>query len=212
MNFDEAMAKVKKRIGADCRVTKVETKPCGWMFHYQEIDWKNQKSLGRGPIFVDVFGEMFHASSFLGEDVFYREWEVLYSEYKSELWKSDEPTILSEEEVLGTMRVINTILMYAIKDKASEISIKSLPNFFHFIVRYLIDDEWHDQMKSHNYALIAFRLKEMAKIEPRDKHASPAPQNGSFDVTMKGENYHVFVTSTLTKNGEELHLKLQLET
>lgn len=63
MNFEEAMDEVQRKMGADCVVTQIATRPYGWVFcytskQYVETGDGNYGLIGNAPFFVSKSGKL----------------------------------------------------------------------------------------------------------------------------------------------------------
>ncbi|MDQ3815282.1 MAG: Flp pilus assembly complex ATPase component TadA [Armatimonadota bacterium] len=96
------------------------------------------------------------------------------------------------------IRIVNTILVYAIRDKASEIHIE--PQGEEVPVSYCIDGVMHTQMKIPTYVLkpVVARIKEMADMDMTKYE----PQFGHIHVIMQDKHYDVDVRTSPTELGE----------
>lgn len=218
MNYDEALAKVQNKIGADYMVTSVETRPYGWMFwycfrSYVETGDPGKTLIGGGPVFVSKTGEVCDVPGMFPTSLFFKSWQVAHPEYELPKfeWSSPEEfsAELDEAEESYIMRLVNTILVDAINGKANKVRIASQPNKFYFRVLHCLNGVWHEETKTCYYALVAQRIKQMAEIEPRNKECFDAAQSGTINVTLKDENYLVAVTATIVEHCEHLSLHIQ---
>ncbi len=221
VNFDEALAEVRKQLGADCVITSITTRPYGWVFCYtsrQHVETGDERYglIGNAPFFISKWGQVERISTATNwpPNLFFKNWEAAHPEY--ELPKCEEGFLLydsaltlSEDDEKEIIRILNTVLWYAIGFKTDETRFQVDGGKCRFRVQHRIGETWQRSLLGNYYALIAQRLKQMAKIEPRDKEHLDATQSGTFHVTLKDENYLIKVTSTMTENGEELHLKTE---
>ncbi len=103
------------------------------------------------------------------------------------------------------IRIVNTILMYAIKDGASDIHIE--PQRRGVRVRYRIDGVLHEQMKVPQYVLgpLISRLKIMSEMNIAERRI---PQDGRIRITMQEKEYDMRVNSCPTAYGEKVVLRI----
>ena len=103
------------------------------------------------------------------------------------------------------IRIVNTILMYAIKDGASDIHIE--PQRKGVRVRYRIDGVLHEQMKVPQYVLgpLISRLKIMSEMNIAERRI---PQDGRIRITMQEKEYDMRVNSCPTAYGEKVVLRI----
>ncbi len=103
-------------------------------------------------------------------------------------------------------RIANTILLYAAKDGASEIAVESQLRALR--VRYLINGEWHEQMKIPSYVgdELAAEFKGRAGLDVAQKRQM---QQG-FLATRVDEQEQVWRTATLPSAwGEAIVLRAE---
>jgi type IV pilus assembly protein PilB len=103
---------------------------------------------------------------------------------------SPEPAVWSTGQ-LGAdeapiIRIVNTILMYAVKDGASDIHIE--PQRKGVRVRYRIDGVLHEQMKVPQYVLnpLVSRVKIMADMNIAERRI---PQDGRIHIKMQEKDF-----------------------
>lgn len=131
-----------------------------------------------------------------------------------------EPTITTESETVGgeeveglkkmageipVIRVVDTLLEYAIFEKASDIHIE--PQETSVAVRYRIDGILHDVMtlpKVIQTALVA-RIKVLSDLKI-DEHR--LPQDGRFKVQKDGYKYSLRVSTIPVFDGEKVVMRL----
>ena len=103
------------------------------------------------------------------------------------------------------IRIVNTILMYAIKDGASDIHIE--PQRKGVRVRYRIDGVLHEQMKVPQYVLgpLISRLKIMSEMNIAERRI---PQDGRIRITMQEKEYDMRVNSCPTAYGEKVVMRI----
>ena len=103
------------------------------------------------------------------------------------------------------IRIVNTILMYAIRDGASDIHIE--PQRKGVRIRYRIDGVLHEQMKVPQYVLgpLVSRVKIMSDMNIAERRI---PQDGRIRLTMQEKEYDMRVNSCPTTYGEKMVLRI----
>jgi len=103
------------------------------------------------------------------------------------------------------IRIVNTILMYAIRDGASDIHIE--PQRKGVRVRYRIDGVLHEQMKVPQYVLnpLVSRIKIMADLNIAERRV---PQDGRIHVKMQDNDFDLRVSTCLCQFGEKVVLRI----
>jgi type IV pilus assembly protein PilB len=103
------------------------------------------------------------------------------------------------------IRIVNTILMYAIKDGASDIHVE--PQQKGVRVRYRIDGVLHEQMKVPQYVLnpLVSRIKIMADMNIAERRV---PQDGRIHIKMHEKDYDMRVSSLPTAYGEKIVMRI----
>lgn len=122
---------------------------------------------------------------------------------------SDAQGLKKMSEEVPVIRIVDTLLEYAIFEKASDIHIE--PTELAVIVRYRIDGILHDVMtlpKIIQTALIA-RIKVLSNLKI-DEHR--LPQDGRFKVEKDGFKYSLRVSTIPVFDGEKVVMRLLDET
>lgn len=103
------------------------------------------------------------------------------------------------------IRIVNTILMYAIKDGASDIHIE--PQRKGVRIRYRIDGVLHEQMKVPQYVLnpLISRIKIMGDMNIAERRI---PQDGRIHIKMHDKDYDMRVNSCPTAYGEKIVMRI----
>jgi type IV pilus assembly protein PilB len=103
------------------------------------------------------------------------------------------------------IRIVNAILMQAIKDGASDIHIE--PQRKGVRVRYRIDGVLHEQMKVPQYVLnpLVSRIKIMGDMNIAERRI---PQDGRIPLKMQNKEYDMRVNSCPTANGEKIVMRI----
>lgn len=115
---------------------------------------------------------------------------------------ADGATMADEAPII---RIVNTILMYAIKDGASDIHIE--PQQKGVRIRYRIDGVLHEQMKVPQYVLnpLVSRIKIMADMNIAERRV---PQDGRIHIKMHQKDYDMRVSSLPTAYGEKIVMRI----
>ncbi len=117
--------------------------------------------------------------------------------------QNDELAKMAEE--IPVIRVVDTLLEYAVFEKASDIHIELQDN--QLIVRYRIDGVLHDVMtlpKVIHAALVA-RIKVLSNLKI-DEHR--LPQDGRFKIQKEGYNFSLRVSTIPVFDGEKVVIRL----
>ena len=103
------------------------------------------------------------------------------------------------------IRIVNTILLYAIKEGASDIHIE--PQSKGVRVRYRIDGVLHEQMKIPQYVLnpLISRIKIMSEMNIAERRI---PQDGRIKITMQGKEYDMRVNTCPSVFGEKIVMRI----
>lgn len=217
-DFAKALEVVQNRIGAECIVTNIDTRPYGWMFDsmpkdYVETGDVGLTPIGGGPTFVSKLGEIIELGS--GEypwKLVLKNWEVAHPDYvipKSHFNGLDNETILDEDDEQQLMRHVNATLILGVSDGAVKFKLQPDANLYRFqILRSEEVDSSITYRGLSNYALVVQRIKQMADIAPREKQSSET-QTGTINLTLEEKKYRVTVTSTISEKREELHLAFE---
>jgi type IV pilus assembly protein PilB len=112
------------------------------------------------------------------------------------------PQLADEAPII---RIVNTILMYAIKDGASDIHIE--PQQKGVRVRYRIDGVLHEQMKVPQYVLnpLVSRIKIMGDMNIAERRV---PQDGRIHIKMHDKEYDMRVSTCPTAYGEKVVMRI----
>lgn len=124
---------------------------------------------------------------------------------------SSEPKdLLESTDDAPIIRLVNSMLQHAVKERASDIHIEP---FEHEIrVRFRIDDVLYEPMKPLPRALqaaIASRIKIMGKLDIAEKRL---PQDGRIRLKIAGRDYDVRLSTVPVAHGERLVLRLLPDT
>jgi len=111
----------------------------------------------------------------------------------------------SVSEEAPIIRIVNTVLLYALKDGASDIHIE--PQAKGVRIRYRIDGVLHEQMKIPQYVLhpLISRIKIMAEMNIAERRI---PQDGRIKLTMQGKEYDMRVNTCPSVFGEKIVMRV----
>ncbi|PQV64931.1 type IV pilus assembly protein PilB [Abditibacterium utsteinense] len=115
---------------------------------------------------------------------------------------SSDKTVSEEAPII---RIVNTVLLYALKDGASDIHIE--PQQKGVRIRYRIDGVLHEQMKIPQYVLnpLISRIKIMSEMNIAERRV---PQDGRIKLTMQGKEYDMRVNTCPTVWGEKIVMRV----
>jgi len=110
---------------------------------------------------------------------------------------------LAEEAPI--IRIVNTVLLYALRDGASDIHIE--PQQKGVRIRYRIDGVLHEQMKIPQYVLnpLISRIKIMSEMNIAERRI---PQDGRIKLTMQGKEYDMRVNTCPSMYGEKIVMRV----
>jgi type IV pilus assembly protein PilB len=103
------------------------------------------------------------------------------------------------------IRIVNTVLLYALRDGASDIHIE--PQQKGVRIRYRIDGVLHEQMKIPQYVLnpLISRIKIMSEMNIAERRI---PQDGRIKLTMQGKEYDMRVNTCPSMYGEKVVMRV----
>lgn len=113
--------------------------------------------------------------------------------------------VLSDTEDAPVVRLVNGILMEALRERATDIHIE--PYAEKVVVRYRIDGVLHDKYslpKGHQAPLTS-RIKVMSNMDIAERFI---PQDGRIGISLGGRVVDIRVSSLPTQHGERLVLRL----
>src|SRR5690606_33403943 len=124
---------------------------------------------------------------------------------------SHEPQdLLDAADDAPIIRLVNSLLQHAVKERASDIHIEPFENIVR--VRFRIDDVLYEPMKPLPRALqaaIASRIKIMGNLDIAEKRL---PQDGRIRLKIAGRDYDVRLSTVPVAFGERLVLRLLPDT
>ncbi len=114
-------------------------------------------------------------------------------------------TLEGMAEEAPIIKLVNLIIMQAVKDKASDIHIE--PTQDNILIRYRIDGILQEaqQIPKHLQSAIASRVKVMAGMDIAETRN---PQDGRIQLKMENKNLDLRVSSFPTVYGENLVLRI----
>ena len=126
----------------------------------------------------------------------------------NEVTELDASSIAGDKEAgeeAPIIRIVNTILLYAIKEGASDIHIE--PQSKGVRVRYRIDGVLHEQMKIPQYVLnpLISRVKIMSEMNIAERRI---PQDGRIKITMQGKEFDMRVNTCPSVFGEKIVMRI----
>ena len=120
---------------------------------------------------------------------------------------SSEPQdLLEATEDAPIIRLVNSLLQHAVKERASDIHIEPFEREIR--IRFRIDDVLYEPMKPLPRPLqasIASRVKIMGKLDIAEKRL---PQDGRIRIKIAGRDYDVRLSTVPVAHGERLVLRL----
>lgn len=124
---------------------------------------------------------------------------------KAEGESSQDDSLKKMAEEIPVIRVVDTLLEYAVFEKASDIHIEPQENAV--TVRYRIDGVLHDVMTLPKViqAAIAARIKVMSNLKI-DEHR--LPQDGRFKIEKDGYKFSLRVSTIPIFDGEKVVIRL----
>ncbi|MFP6656369.1 MAG: ATPase, T2SS/T4P/T4SS family, partial [Myxococcota bacterium] len=124
---------------------------------------------------------------------------------------SHEPKdLLDSTDDAPIIRLVNSLLQHAVKERASDIHIEPFENEIR--VRFRIDDVLYEPMKPLPRSLqaaIASRIKIMGNLDIAEKRL---PQDGRIRLKIAGHDYDVRLSTVPVAHGERLVLRLLPDT
>ncbi len=128
------------------------------------------------------------------------------SEVASELIEEPEDLLDSSEEGAPIIRLVNSLLQQAVKERASDIHIE--PQEREVLVRFRTDDMLYEPIRPLPRTLqqaITSRIKVMGRLDIAEKRL---PQDGRIGLKIAGRDYDVRLSTIPTQYGERCVLRL----
>jgi general secretion pathway protein E len=124
---------------------------------------------------------------------------------------TNEPQdLLESTDDAPIIRLVNSMLQHAVKERASDIHIEPFENIIR--VRFRIDDVLYEPMKPLPRSLqaaIASRIKIMGNLDIAEKRL---PQDGRIRLKIAGRDYDVRLSTVPVAYGERLVMRLLPDT
>jgi general secretion pathway protein E len=124
----------------------------------------------------------------------------------SELISEPEDLLDSSEESAPIIRLVNSLLQQAVKERASDIHIE--PQEKDLVVRFRVDDLLHEPIRAlprRMQQAIVTRIKIMGRLDIAEKRL---PQDGRIVLKIAGRDYDVRLSTLPTQYGERCVLRL----
>jgi len=124
----------------------------------------------------------------------------------SELIQEPEDLLDSSEHSAPIVRLVNSLLQQAVKERASDIHVE--PQERELVVRFRTDDILHEPIRPLPRRLqsaIVSRIKIMGKLDIAEKRL---PQDGRIVLKIAGRDYDVRLSTLPTQYGERCVLRL----
>ena len=128
------------------------------------------------------------------------------SELASELIEEPKDLLDASEESAPVIRLVNSLLQQAVKERASDIHIE--PQEREVVVRFRIDDMLYEPIRPRPRQLqqaITSRIKVMGKLDIAEKRL---PQDGRISLKIAGQDYDVRLSTIPTQYGERCVMRL----
>jgi len=140
------------------------------------------------------------------EDVAEEFAEADLADIASELISEPEDLLDSSEESAPIIRLVNSLLQQAVKERASDIHIQ--PQEKDLVVRFRIDNILHEPIRPlprRMQQAIVTRIKIMGRLDIAEKRL---PQDGRIVLKIAGRDYDVRLSTLPTQYGERCVLRL----
>ncbi len=128
------------------------------------------------------------------------------SELASELIEEPKDLLDASEESAPVIRLVNSLLQQAVKERASDIHIE--PQEREVVVRFRTDDMLYEPIRPLPRQLqqaITSRIKVMGKLDIAEKRL---PQDGRISLKIAGQDYDVRLSTIPTQYGERCVMRL----
>jgi len=131
-----------------------------------------------------------------------------FSDIQTEEYSLNDPVIdlLEAHDEAPIIKLVNTILVRAVKERASDIHIE--PYEKDLVVRFRVDGSLYSVLKIQKRLqnAITSRVKIMGKLNIAEKRL---PQDGSIPLRLAGKDIDIRLNTVPTSFGERLVLRLQ---
>ncbi|MFC1674550.1 type II secretion system ATPase GspE [Candidatus Omnitrophota bacterium] len=124
---------------------------------------------------------------------------------KEKMEAKDAKGLAEVAEEAPVIKLVNLIIMQAVKERSSDIHIE--PGEDKVLIRYRVDGILHEvqEIPKHLQSALASRIKVMSKM---DISETRLPQDGRIQLKMESKNLDLRVSSFPTVHGENLVLRI----
>ena len=131
-----------------------------------------------------------------------------FEDIKAEEYNLQDPVIdlLDAHDEAPIIKLVNTLLVRAVKERASDIHLE--PYEKEFLIRFRVDGNLYSvlKLKKRLQNAISSRIKIMGKLNIAEKRL---PQDGSIPLRLAGKDIDIRLNTIPTAFGERLVLRLQ---
>ena len=131
-----------------------------------------------------------------------------FEDIQAEEYNLQDPVIdlLDAHDTAPIIKLVNTILVRAVKERASDIHLE--PYEKEFLIRFRVDGNLYSvlKLKKRLQNTISSRIKIMGKLNIAEKRL---PQDGSIPLRLAGKDIDIRLNTVPTAFGERLVLRLQ---
>lgn len=131
-----------------------------------------------------------------------------FKDIQAEEYNLQDPVIdlLDANDEAPIIKLVNTLLVRAVKERASDIHLE--PYEKEFIIRFRVDGNLYSvlKLKKRLQNTISSRIKIMGKLNIAEKRL---PQDGSIPLRLAGKDIDIRLNTIPTAFGERLVLRLQ---
>ena len=131
-----------------------------------------------------------------------------FEDIEAEEYSLQDPVIdlLEADDEAPIIKLVNTLLVRAVKERASDIHLE--PYEKEFLIRFRVDGSLYSVLKLKNRLknAISSRIKIMGKLDIAEKRL---PQDGRIPLRLAGKDIDIRLNTVPTAFGERLVLRLQ---
>ena len=131
-----------------------------------------------------------------------------FEDIQAEEYNLQDPVIdlLDAHDEAPIIKLVNTLLVRAVKERASDIHLE--PYEKEFLIRFRVDGNLYSvlKLKKRLTSAISSRIKIMGKLNIAEKRL---PQDGSIPLRLAGKDIDIRLNTVPTAFGERLVLRLQ---
>ena len=131
-----------------------------------------------------------------------------FEDIKAEEYNLQDPVIdlLDAHDTAPIIKLVNTVLVRAVKERASDIHLE--PYEKEFLIRFRVDGNMYSvlKLKKRLQNTVSSRIKIMGKLNIAEKRL---PQDGSIPLRLAGKDIDIRLNTVPTAFGERLVLRLQ---